>query len=93
MANINMKSILAILVIVLVVQMNGSVAQENTCAAELGGLNQCAPFVVPGAANTMPNSDCCAALGAVTHDCLCNTLRVASRLPASCNLPVLNCSN
>ncbi|KAL2920610.1 Protein MEN-8 [Bienertia sinuspersici] len=100
MASISMKSskstlskaTLAILVIALMVQFKGSVAQQNTCASELGNLNLCAPYVVPGAP-TPPNSDCCGALRSVTHDCLCNTLRVASQLPSSCGLPVLNCNN
>ncbi|KMS99032.1 hypothetical protein BVRB_3g066380 [Beta vulgaris subsp. vulgaris] len=86
------KATLVILVIALVVQFKGSVAQ-NTCPTQLGNLNVCAPYVVPGTANTIPSSDCCGALQAVEHECLCNTLRVASRLPSSCNLPPLNCGN
>ncbi|XP_021764882.1 protein MEN-8-like [Chenopodium quinoa] len=104
MASISMKSstssfqkmALVILVLALVVQLKGSMAQStpsSTCASQLGGLNTCAPFVVPGQANANPSAECCGALQSVNHDCLCNTLRVASQLPASCNLPVLNCSS
>ena len=81
-----------VLVIAFVVMAPTAEAQAQVCSTELGNLNVCAPFVVPGAANSQPNSDCCQALGAVSHDCLCNTLRIASRLPSLCNIPALACS-
>ncbi|KAL9225295.1 hypothetical protein vseg_001239 [Gypsophila vaccaria] len=77
----------------LMVQFKGSEAQAGQCATQLGNLNVCAPFVVPGAANASPSHECCAALSAVNHDCMCNTLRVANQLPSSCNLPSLHCGN
>ncbi|KAK9672662.1 hypothetical protein RND81_12G115400 [Saponaria officinalis] len=79
--------------LIVMVQFKGSQAQANECATQLGNLNVCAPFVVPGAANTSPSQECCAALSSVNHDCMCNTLRVANRLPSSCNLPALHCGN
>ena len=81
-----------VLVIAFVVMAQTAEAQAQVCSTELSNLNVCAPFVVPGAANSQPNSDCCQALGAVSHDCLCNTLRIASRLPSLCNIPALACS-
>ncbi|CAB4301811.1 unnamed protein product [Prunus armeniaca] len=64
---------------------------SSSCSTELSSLNVCAPFVVPGSTNTNPSSDCCGALQAVHPDCLCNTLRVAARLPAQCNLSPITC--
>nr|UZQ19738.1 stamen-specific protein FIL1 [Gleditsia microphylla] len=65
-------------------------AQSSSCTNGLSNLNVCAPFVVPDN-NTPPSSDCCNALEAVDHDCLCNTLRIAARLPSQCQLSSLNC--
>ncbi|KZV41042.1 hypothetical protein F511_14018 [Dorcoceras hygrometricum] len=81
-----------VLVIVLVAQSQmvpQSLAQ--TCSASLPNLNVCAPFVLPGATATAPSPDCCNALQSIEHDCLCNTIRIASRIPAQCNLPPLTC--
>ncbi|XP_019059454.1 PREDICTED: protein MEN-8 [Tarenaya hassleriana] len=69
------------------------VAEGQSCTAELTNLNTCAEFVVPGAANTNPSSECCGALQAVPVDCLCNTVRIASRLPSRCNIPSFSCGN
>ncbi|KAK6936412.1 Bifunctional inhibitor/plant lipid transfer protein/seed storage helical domain [Dillenia turbinata] len=66
-------------------------AQEQSCSAQLGNLNVCAPFVVPGGGNANPGPDCCGALQGVDHDCLCNTLRIAARLPSQCGLPAVTC--
>jgi len=87
------KATMVVLVVALVaVQMKGSEGQQgNSCPTQLANLNVCAPFVVPGATGTTPTQDCCGALQAVEHECLCNTLRIASRLPSSCNLPPLTC--
>ncbi|KAG8390297.1 hypothetical protein BUALT_Bualt01G0068900 [Buddleja alternifolia] len=69
-------------------------SSAQTCSSSLAGLNVCAPFVVPGGtASTTPSSDCCGALKAVDQDCMCSTMRIASRIPALCNLPPLNCGN
>ncbi|KAG9146260.1 hypothetical protein Leryth_007963 [Lithospermum erythrorhizon] len=65
---------------------------QNSCSTSLGNLNVCAPFVVPGALNTNPSHDCCNALQAIDHDCLCNSLRVTARLPSQCNLPSISCA-
>ncbi|KAI3519504.1 hypothetical protein L1887_08678 [Cichorium endivia] len=78
---------LVLLVLALVARTYG-----QTCPNQLSNLNVCAPFVVPGSADLTPNSDCCGALQAVDHDCLCSTIRVATRLPTQCNLPV-TCGN
>ncbi|PSS33103.1 Stamen-specific protein, partial [Actinidia chinensis var. chinensis] len=67
------------------------VAQQlQSCSAQLGNLNLCAPFVLPGAAN--PSAECCNALQAVGHECLCNTIRVSTRLPTQCNLSSISCA-
>ncbi|CAA2985821.1 Hypothetical predicted protein [Olea europaea subsp. europaea] len=66
-------------------------SQTQTCSTSLANLNVCAPYVVPGAANTNPSLDCCTALQGLEHDCICNTLRIASRLPVLCNLPSFSC--
>ncbi|XP_024993038.1 stamen-specific protein FIL1 [Cynara cardunculus var. scolymus] len=78
------------LVLLVVGLVGGSHGQ--TCPNQLENLNVCAPFVVPGSTNLIPSSDCCVALEAVDHACLCNTIRVASSLPTQCNLP-LSCGN
>ncbi|PKI35794.1 stamen-specific protein FIL1 [Punica granatum] len=67
-------------------------AMSQSCPAQLSNLNVCAPFVVPGAPTTAPSSDCCNALQSVSHDCLCSTLRIASRLPTQCQIPPLSCT-
>ncbi|XP_057481387.1 stamen-specific protein FIL1-like [Actinidia eriantha] len=64
--------------------------QSQSCSAQLGDLNLCAPFVLPGAVN--PSAECCNALQAVGHECLCNTIRVSTRLPTQCNLPSISCA-
>ncbi|VFQ77579.1 unnamed protein product [Cuscuta campestris] len=84
-------AVAALLVAVLALMMAAVSGQGDTCSAALGRLNVCAAFVVPGAAATTPSADCCAALQGVDHDCICNTLRVASRIPAQCNLAPLSC--
>ncbi|EYU19525.1 hypothetical protein ABFS82_06G111600 [Erythranthe guttata] len=66
---------------------------QSTCASTLASLNVCAQFVVPGGGAATPSPDCCGALQAVNHDCLCSTLRIASRIPTQCNLPPLTCAN
>ncbi|KAL1550773.1 stamen-specific protein FIL1-like [Salvia divinorum] len=89
-----MEIVKCIYVVVLVVGvMSGSWAQpQSTCSSALSTLNVCTPFVVPGAVGN-PSSDCCGALQSIDRDCLCSTLRVASRIPAQCNLPPFTCRN
>ncbi|WP_375792699.1 hypothetical protein [Yersinia pestis] len=77
--------------LVLVTALQGGEAQSDSCTSELSNLNVCAPFVVPGANDTTPSSECCGALEAVNRDCLCNTLRIAARLPTQCQLNSLTC--
>ncbi|XP_057788185.1 stamen-specific protein FIL1-like [Salvia miltiorrhiza] len=83
----------AILGVILVLAVVGGSWAQDTCSSSLSSLNVCTPFVVPGATAANPNADCCGALQAVNHDCLCSTLRIASRIPAQCNLPPLSCPN
>lgn len=86
-SQVSQVTLLVLLVVAFVARTNGQV-----CPSQLGNLNVCAPFVVPGSTETIPSSDCCLALQAVDHDCLCNTIRIASRLPTQCNFP-LSCGN
>ncbi|XWS48405.1 hypothetical protein CRYUN_Cryun13aG0073600 [Craigia yunnanensis] len=81
----------ALLLLLAVAAVQTQTAKAQSCTNELTNLNVCAPFVVPGATETNPSSDCCGALQSVQHDCLCSTLRIASRLPSQCNIPPLNC--
>ncbi|CAG7880227.1 hypothetical protein BRARA_C01441 [Brassica rapa] len=64
----------------------------QSCNRHLSGLNVCGEFVVPGADKTNPSAECCSALEAVPSECLCNTMRIASRLPTRCSIPTLSCS-
>ncbi|XP_073018061.1 stamen-specific protein FIL1-like [Primulina eburnea] len=88
-----MKSVSALVLVLVLVAQSQMIPQSlaQTCSSTLSTLNVCAPFVMPGAAATAPNPDCCNALQAVDHNCLCNTIRIASRIPAQCNLPPLTC--
>ncbi|KAL6581547.1 Guanine nucleotide-binding protein alpha-3 subunit [Orobanche minor] len=91
---VSMKSLFPLIMLVVLVTQNQLVIEtqaQNTCATALTSLNVCAPFVVAGAATTSPSSDCCEALQSVDHDCLCSTLRIASRMPAQCKLAPLTC--
>ncbi|XP_061359887.1 protein MEN-8-like [Gastrolobium bilobum] len=85
-------TMLVLLVVALGTEMELGEAQSS-CSNQLSNLNVCAPFVVPGAPNTNPSAECCGALGALNHDCLCNTLRIAAQLPSECQLPSLRCGN
>ncbi|KAJ0466196.1 putative bifunctional inhibitor/plant lipid transfer protein/seed storage helical [Helianthus annuus] len=79
--------ILVLLIVALVARTHG-----QTCPNQLGTLNVCAPFVVPGSTDATPSSECCLALQSVDRDCLCNTVRIATTLPTQCNFPV-TCGN
>ena len=87
------SQVAALLLLLAVAAVQTQTAKAQSCPNELANLNVCSPFVVPGATETNPSSDCCGALQSVQHDCLCSTLRIASRLPSQCNLPPLNCGN
>ncbi|GMH09012.1 hypothetical protein Nepgr_010852 [Nepenthes gracilis] len=84
------KAALPLMLIAAVALLQVTRTRAQSCTAELTDLNVCAPFVVPGA-NGSPTSDCCGALQSVHRDCLCDTLRIASRLPSMCNLPPITC--
>lgn len=87
-------AVLLLLAVALGTEMEmGGAQNSDGCSNQLNNLNACAPFVVPGAPNTNPSPDCCGALQAVNHDCLCNTLRIASQLPSQCQLPSPRCGN
>ncbi|KAL3834484.1 hypothetical protein ACJIZ3_009220 [Penstemon smallii] len=87
------KSLVLMIVLLIAQSQLMTQSEAQTCSNSLASLNVCAPFVVPGATNTAPSSDCCTALQAIEHDCLCSTLRIASRMPSQCNLPPLTCGN
>lgn len=91
LVSLSSQAALLFLVVAVGVAVQAQTAQAQSCTSELNNLNVCAPYVVPGATNTMPNADCCGALRGVHHDCLCSTLRIASQLPSQCNLPPLTC--
>ncbi|KAI7731940.1 hypothetical protein M8C21_008952 [Ambrosia artemisiifolia] len=76
-----------LLIVSLVARTHG-----QACPNQLGNLNVCTPFVVPGSTNVVPSSECCSALQSVDRDCLCNTIRIATSLPTQCNFPV-TCGN
>ncbi|CAA3001687.1 stamen-specific FIL1-like [Olea europaea subsp. europaea] len=83
---------LVVLFLVLVVQYHMTQSQaQSSCSSSLANLSVCAPFVVPGTTNAAPSTDCCGALQSLDHDCICNTVRIAARLPSQCNLPSLSC--
>ncbi|KAL5744545.1 hypothetical protein ACOSP7_027416 [Xanthoceras sorbifolium] len=86
-------SLLVLLIAVVMSAVQTQIASAQSCTAELNNLNVCAPFVVPGVSENNPTAECCAALQSIEHDCLCNTVRIAARLPAHCNLPPLTCAN
>ncbi|XP_019088217.1 PREDICTED: protein 108-like [Camelina sativa] len=86
------KLIMKVTVMVMLVVVAATVVDGQSCNAQLSGLNVCGEFVVPGADRTNPSAECCNALEAVPNECLCNTFRIASRLPSRCNIPTLSCS-
>uniref|UniRef100_A0A0E0M3L2 Bifunctional inhibitor/plant lipid transfer protein/seed storage helical domain-containing protein n=1 Tax=Oryza punctata TaxID=4537 RepID=A0A0E0M3L2_ORYPU len=78
----------------MMVMMRGAEAQQPSCAAQLTQLAPCARFSVPpapGQPMPAPASECCSALGAVSHDCACGTLDIINSLPAKCGLPRVTC--
>ncbi|XP_024437878.1 protein 108 [Populus trichocarpa] len=89
----SLSSPAALLLLLIALAVQTQLAHSQICTSQLNSLNVCAPFVVPGAPNTNPSTDCCNALGAVQHDCLCSTLQIAARLPSQCNLPPITCDD
>ncbi|GER25268.1 lipid-transfer protein [Striga asiatica] len=86
------SSSFGVVMILLIVAHVTETGAQNLCGTSLAGLNVCAPFVV-GPNPSPPSPACCGALQGVDHDCICNTIRIASRIPAQCNLPPLTCAN
>lgn len=84
--------LVSVVVALAVVQTGQVQAQGRSCSADLGNLNVCAPFVLPGATNSKPSTECCSALQSIDHGCICDTLRIASQIPSQCSLPPLACS-
>ncbi|CAA0811724.1 Bifunctional inhibitor/lipid-transfer protein/seed storage 2S albumin superfamily protein [Striga hermonthica] len=95
MASMKWSSSFAVVMLLLIVAHVTKTVAQNTCASSLGNFNVCAPYVVPGLSPnpSPPSPACCGALREVDHDCICNTLRIAARIPALCNLPPLTCAN
>lgn len=87
--SLGQQQIVIFLLVSVLLMASLSQSQLQSCSTQLGNLNGCAPFVLPGATN--PSPECCGALGAVQQDCLCSTLRIASTLPSLCHLPPLSC--
>ncbi|KAL0749883.1 hypothetical protein Bca101_031886 [Brassica carinata] len=79
-------------VVLVAVVLVATEVDGQSCNTHLSGLNVCGEFVVPGADTTNPSAECCNALEAVPSDCICNTFRIASRLPTRCNIPTLSCN-
>ncbi|GAU15454.1 hypothetical protein TSUD_44910 [Trifolium subterraneum] len=91
---VSMRCQVAMVLLLLVVALGTQMGEaQNTCPTQLANLNVCAPFVVPGSPNTDPSAECCAALQGTNHDCLCNTLKIASQLTSQCQLPSFGCGN
>ncbi|CAL9243207.1 unnamed protein product [Arabidopsis halleri] len=91
-SNSSKSFMMAVVMVALVLVVAATVVDGQSCNAQLSGLNVCGEFVVPGADRTNPSAECCNALEAVPNECLCNTFRIASRLPSRCNIPTLSCS-
>ncbi|KAJ4827223.1 hypothetical protein Tsubulata_034564, partial [Turnera subulata] len=87
-----MHSAAVLLLLVIALGVQTQLGHSQDCSAQLSSLNVCAPYVLPGVVTPNPSSDCCNALQTVQHDCLCNTLRIAARLPTQCSLPALTCA-
>jgi hypothetical protein len=91
-ASLNFGAMLVLVFVALLLQTQVSKSQtDQRCAAAMGNVNTCAPFLLPGAANEVPSQECCTALQAVDQGCICSTIQIASRLPSKCNLPPLTC--
>ncbi|KAJ3692715.1 hypothetical protein LUZ60_011810 [Juncus effusus] len=85
--------ILSIAVLFLCLSSRTQTAQAaETCTAQLASLVSCAASVVPGASAGPPSKECCTALGAVSHECACNTLNIIDSLPTKCGLGAIQCS-
>nr|Q40227.2 RecName: Full=Protein LIM3; Flags: Precursor [Lilium longiflorum] len=78
----------SVLLVVLATQSEIGLAQN--CSAAIGGLMSCGPYVLPGNQLT-PSTQCCSAIQAVNHGCLCETINIISSLPGHCSLPPVSC--
>ncbi|XP_031495990.1 protein MEN-8 [Nymphaea colorata] len=65
--------------------------QSQNCSAKLTSLTTCASYVVPGANEGRPSTQCCSALSDMDTDCLCSTLRIVAQLPNQCGLSAISC--
>ncbi|XP_021892231.1 protein MEN-8 [Carica papaya] len=84
----------AVVLFVVALLAETKMGEAQTCSTQLNNLNVCLPYVMAaGGTSTSPSTECCSALQAVQHDCICNTIRISSSLPGLCNLPALTCPN
>ncbi|XP_030463381.2 stamen-specific protein FIL1 [Syzygium oleosum] len=90
MASVRATLLMMFLVALVAAQTQVGEVRAQSCPSQMASLNVCGPFVVPGSSRR-PSSECCGALQAVEHDCLCSTLRVATSLPSACHLPPVSC--
>ncbi|KAI3925795.1 hypothetical protein MKX01_003354 [Papaver californicum] len=66
---------------------------QQSCLQDISNLNVCAQFILPGQGVAIPSAECCSALQRVDSSCICNTLRIAARIPSACSLPSLTCGS
>ncbi|KAJ6748020.1 PROTEIN YY1 [Salix purpurea] len=87
------RSPAALLLLLVALAVQTQLSQSQQCTSQLNSLNICAPFVVPGAPNTNPSSDCCNAIGALQHDSTASAelsrLRLAFHLNAIFHLSLV----
>ncbi|KAI3957228.1 hypothetical protein MKW98_012103 [Papaver atlanticum] len=70
-----------------------SVQSQQSCLQDISNLSVCAQFVLPGQGVATPCAECCSALQRVDSSCICNTFRIAARIPSACSLPSLTCGD
>ncbi|KAF9668323.1 hypothetical protein SADUNF_Sadunf15G0116800 [Salix dunnii] len=63
----SLRSSVAVLLLLTALAVQTQLAHSQQCTSQLNNLNVCAPFVLPGAANTSPSAECCNALEAVQN--------------------------
>nr|Q43533.1 RecName: Full=Protein LIM1; Flags: Precursor [Lilium longiflorum]BAA04831.1 ORF [Lilium longiflorum] len=87
----SMKSLATAILVVLLLAALSREGRSQNCSAAIGELMTCGPYVLPGN-NGAPSEQCCSALRAVNHGCLCETINIISSLPDHCSLPAVNCA-
>lgn len=85
--NFNFRAVLVVAFLTLVLQNH--MGESQTCPLSLSNLQQCFPYVNPGA--PPPSPGCCDAIKNVDVNCLCNTMQIARNLPSKCNLAPITC--